>query len=150
MIFTHPPTSKSSSPLNNPLLSVPKAPITIYMIVIFMFHSFFQFPSKVQVLILISTFFQFSSVVNFASSLFLLFIIISCALLAVIRLFVRMSKSHRSLCVSFSWTNPWLCIYHLFEWSHLNFLCISQWITLPTLSFLVLFSFCAFAYYVTE
>ena len=42
MVSTHPPTSKSSSPFNNPLVSVPKAPITIGIIVTFMFYSFFN------------------------------------------------------------------------------------------------------------
>ena len=36
-----------------------------------------------------------------------------------------------------------LCMYHLFVWSYLNFLHISKWITLPTQSCLVLYSFCA-------
>ena len=36
-----------------------------------------------------------------------------------------------------------LCIYYLFVWPNLNFLHISQWITLPTQSCLVLYSFCA-------
>ena len=54
-----------------------------------------------------------------------------------------MSKSRRSLCVSFSRTDAGLCIYHLFERSNLNFLHISEWITLPTQSCLVLYSFCA-------
>ena len=54
-----------------------------------------------------------------------------------------MSKSHRSLCVSFSRTGAGLCIYHLLAWSNLNFLHISQWITLPTQSCLALYSFCA-------
>ena len=54
-----------------------------------------------------------------------------------------MSKSYRSLCVLFSRTGAGLCIYHLFVWSNLNFLHISQWITLPTQSCLVLYSFCA-------
>ena len=54
-----------------------------------------------------------------------------------------MSKSCRSLCVSFSWTDAELCIYHLFVWSNLKFLHISLWITLPTKSCLVLYSFCA-------
>ena len=83
MVSTQPPTSKSSRPLNNPLVTVPKAPITIGIIVTFMFHVFFLFPSKVEVLILHFTFFQFYSVVsrdskvdNFVSSLFLLIIII--------------------------------------------------------------------------
>ena len=77
MVSTRPPTSKSSSPFGNPLVTVPKAPITIGIIVTGMFHSFFQFPSKVEVLILLFTFFQFyyvvswdSEVDSFASSLF--------------------------------------------------------------------------------
>ena len=80
MISTRPPTSKSSSPLSNPLVSVPNAPITIGIFVTCMFHSFFQFPIKVEVLILLFTFFQFYSVVRrdskvdyFASSLFFFF-----------------------------------------------------------------------------
>ena len=79
MVSTHPPTSKYSSTFNNPLVTVPKAPITIGIIVTFIFHFFFQFPSKVDVLILLFIFFQFYSVVSrnrklhsFASSFFLL------------------------------------------------------------------------------
>ena len=52
-------------------------------------------------------------------------------------------KSHRSLCVSFSRTGAGLCIYHLLVRSNLNFVHISQWITLPTQSCLALYSFCA-------
>ena len=77
MVSTSPSTSKSSSPFCNPLVTVPNAPITIGIIVTCMFHSFFQFSSKVEVLILLFTFFQFYSVVSrdskvdyFASSLF--------------------------------------------------------------------------------
>ena len=40
MISTRPPTSKSSRPFNNPLYTVPNAPITIGIIVTFRFHSF--------------------------------------------------------------------------------------------------------------
>ena len=86
-VSTRPPSSKSSSPFSNPLVTVPNAPITIGIIVIFLFHSFFQFSSKVEVLIFLFTFFQFYSVVspdNFANSLFLLIIIWS-GLLAEIR-----------------------------------------------------------------
>ena len=50
MVASSPPTSKSNSPFNNPLFTVPKEPITIGIIVTFMF---FQFPSKVEILILI-------------------------------------------------------------------------------------------------
>ena len=41
MVSTRPPTSKSSRPFNNPLVTVPKAPITIGIIVTFIFHRFF-------------------------------------------------------------------------------------------------------------
>ena len=54
-----------------------------------------------------------------------------------------MLKSHWSLCMSFSRTGAGLCIYHLLVWSILNFLHISQRITLPTQSCLALYSFCA-------
>ena len=40
MVSTRPRTSKSSSPFNNLLVTVPKATITIGMIVTIMFHSF--------------------------------------------------------------------------------------------------------------
>ena len=93
MVYTLSPAFKSSSPFNNPLDAVPKAPITIGKIFTVMFHSFFQFPSKVEILILLFTLFQIYSVVsqvskvdNFASSLFfLLLIIIRSGLLAEIR-----------------------------------------------------------------
>ena len=42
MVSTRPPTSKSSRPFKNPLVTVPKAPITIGIIVTFMFQSFFN------------------------------------------------------------------------------------------------------------
>ena len=50
---------KSSSPCTNHLMTELRAPITIGIIVTFMFHSFCQFPSKVQVLIPLFGFFQF-------------------------------------------------------------------------------------------
>ena len=91
IVSTHPPNSKSSRPFNNPLVIVPNAPITIGTIVTFMFHSFFQFSSKVEVLILLFTFLQIYSVVrrdskvdNFTDSLFFL-IIMRSGLLAAIR-----------------------------------------------------------------
>ena len=54
---------------------------------------------------------------------------------------VCISKSQRSLYVPFSWTDSGLC--NLLVWSDLNFLQNSHWITLPTQSCLVLYSFCA-------
>ena len=74
MVSTHPPTSKSFSPFNSPLVTVPNGPITIGITVTFMFHIFFKFPSKVEVLILLFTFYfvvsRYSKVYNFASSFF--------------------------------------------------------------------------------
>ena len=77
MLSTRPLISASSSPFINPLVTVTKAPITIDINVTFMFHIFFQFPSKIEEIIFLFTFFQFYSVVtqdskvhNFASSLF--------------------------------------------------------------------------------
>ena len=63
-VSTGPLTSKSYSLFNNPLVNVPKAPITIGIIVTFMFHRFFLFPSKVQVLILLFTIFQLYFVIR--------------------------------------------------------------------------------------
>ena len=40
MVSTRPPTSKSSSLFNRPLVTVLNAPITIGIIVTFMFHGF--------------------------------------------------------------------------------------------------------------
>ena len=42
MVSTRLPASKSSSPFNNPLVTVLKSPTTIGTIVTFMFHSFFN------------------------------------------------------------------------------------------------------------
>ena len=149
MVSTCPPASKSSSPFNNPLVTVLIASITNGTIVTFMFYSFFNSLARSRYLSFFSHSFSFilwsagtAKSTIFQILFFFLVIIIRSGLLAEIRWSVCMSKSHRSLCVSFSWTAAWLCIYHLFVWSNLNFLHISQWITLPTQSYLVLYSFC--------
>ena len=77
------------------------------------------------------------------STILQFFMHIRSGLLGEIRWSVCMSKSPRSLCMLFSRTGAWLCIYHLLVWSNLNFLHISLCITLPTQSCLVLYSFCA-------
>ena len=123
MISTQPLTSKFYRPFNNPSVTVPKAPITIGIIVTFMFQSFFSSLARSRYLSLFFTFFQFLSVVsrdskidNFADflSFFFLLIIIRSGLLAEIRWSVCMTKSHWSLCVSR--TGAGLCIYHLLAW----------------------------------
>ena len=59
MVFTRPPTSKSSRLFNNPLVTVPKAPITIGIIVTFMFHSFFNSLARSRYLSFFSHSFSF-------------------------------------------------------------------------------------------
>ena len=143
MVPTRPPIFKSPSPFNNPLLTVPKALITIGIIVTSMFHSFFNFLIRSRYLFS----FHFPSVLfcgqpgqqspqfyKLSSFVVDYYKVWSSGRDLVI---VCMSKSHRSLCVSFSRTDARLCIYHLFVWSNFNFLHISQWITLPTQSCLV-------------
>ena len=80
MVSTCPLTYKSSSPFNNHLVTVPKAPITIGIIVIFMFHSFFNSQARSRYLSFFSHSFSFvvvsqdSRLDNFANSLFIYFI----------------------------------------------------------------------------
>ena len=148
MVSTRPPTSKSASPFNNPLVTVPKAPIAIGIIVTFMFHSFFNSLARSRYLSFFSHSFSFilrsaGTAKSTILQIFFLLLIIIQIVLAESRWSVCISKSHRSLCVSFSRTDAGLCIYHLFVWSNLNFFHIFQWITLPTQSCLVLYSFCA-------
>ena len=62
MVSTRLPTSKSSRTFNNPLVTVPKAPITFGIIVTFMFHSFFSSLARSWYLSPFSHSFQFYSV----------------------------------------------------------------------------------------
>ena len=59
IVSTRPPTSYASRPFNNPLIIVPKAPITIGTIVTFMFHSFFNSLSRSRYLYFFSHSFSF-------------------------------------------------------------------------------------------
>ena len=59
MVSTRPPTSKSSRLFNNPLVTMPKAPITIGIIVTFMFHSCFTSLARSRHLCLFSHSFSF-------------------------------------------------------------------------------------------
>ena len=121
LVSTRPPTSKSSSYFNNLLATVPKAPITIDIIVTFMFHSFFNSLERSRYLSFFSHSFSFilwsaETAKSTILQIFFLFfkIIIRSGLLAKIKCTVCMSESHRSLCVSFSRRDAGLCKYHLF------------------------------------
>ena len=86
MVSTHPPTSKSSCPFNNPLVTVPSAPITIGIIVTYTFHSFFNSLARSKYLSFFSRSFSFilwsagtakSTILHILFFFFLLIIIIS-------------------------------------------------------------------------
>ena len=121
--------SKSSGPCTNPLVTVPRAPITIGNIVTFMFHSFFNFLARSRYLSLFSLSFNFILWSDRTAKFTILQVL---SFLLIIRWSVYISKSQRSLCVSFSRKDSGLCIYLLFIWSNFNFLRNSQLITLPT------------------
>ena len=59
IVSTRPLTSKSSRPFNNPLVIVLNAPITIGIIVTFMFHSFFNSLARLRYLSFFSLSFRF-------------------------------------------------------------------------------------------
>ena len=59
IVSTRPPTSKSFRPFNNPVVTVPNAPITIGTIIIFTFHSFFSSLARSRYLSFFSLSFRF-------------------------------------------------------------------------------------------
>ena len=145
--------------LNNPLVTVPKAAITIGISAIFMFHSFFQLSNKVEVLILLFTFFQFDSLVsqdskvdNFANFLF-------CWLLEC--LVFRSWLDDPFVCkrpYEFMWViflNSWWVVHipfvHMAKFKFLAHFPVDH-LAHPVVSCLILLlcSFVAFAYYVID
>ena len=128
MVSTRPFIFKSSRPHTNPLMTVSSAPITIGSTVTLMFHSFFfsslARSSYLSLFSLSFTFTQWSaetaeSTIRQVSFFLFFFLTITMSnRLAEIRCSICISKSQRSLCVSFSRTDSVLCIYHLFVWSN--------------------------------
>ena len=59
IVSTRPPTSKSSGLFNNALVTVPKTPITIGIIVTFLFYNFFKFLAKSRYLSFFTISFSF-------------------------------------------------------------------------------------------
>ena len=131
-------------------MTVLSTPLTIGITVTFMFHSFSSSEARSWYLSHALLSFSFTlcrsrttKSINRQILFFVLLIVTRAGLLTEIRLSVCISKSQRSLCVSFSKTNSWLCKCHFFVWSKLNFLHNYQWITYLTLSCLVLYPLCA-------
>ena len=129
------------------LVTVPWAPIGI--IVTFMFCGIFlnSFPKLKHWSLLSHSFNSTLWVAGTAKGSILqvlsfLLIIMRSGCQAEIRWSVCISKSQRSMCVSYSRTDSWFCMYHLFVWSNFNFWHNSLWITLPTRSCLVAYFFC--------
>ena len=134
IVSTRLPTSKSSRPFNNPLVTVPNVPITISTIVTFLFHGFFNSLARSTYLSFFSLSFTFilwsagTAKSTILQILFFLLIIIRSGLLARIRWSVCMLKSHRSLCESFSRTLLLLLLLLLLYYSlGVLFICVSRW-----------------------
>ena len=149
IVFTRPLISKSSSSCTNPLVTVPKAPITIGITVTFTFHNFFNSLTRPRYLFFFLLSFNFTLwLARTAKSTIQLVLFFFSWLFLGLIVGPRFSdpfcilKSQRSLYVSFFKTNSGLWIYHLFVRSNFNFLLNSEWITLPTQSCLVLCSLC--------
>ena len=148
-VSTRSVVSMSFSPCIIPLLIVPRAQITICIIVTFMFHRFFNSLEILRYISFFSLSYNFtlwsaeitkSTIWQVLS--FWLIIIRSCRL-AEIRWFACISKPQMSLCVSFSMIDSGLRIHHLFVMKIFNFLHIFQGVTFPAQSCLVLYSSCA-------
>ena len=142
MVSIRPPVSSSFSPLFKILGSVPSAPLTIGITVTIMFHSVLSSLTRSKYLSLFSVFLNFHSMLRWdgkihytAGSLFLLRIITRFRFLTRIRWSVCLLKSLRILWMDFS---SW--VIYLVISPDFNFLYNSQWITLLTLSYLVLYS----------
>ena len=113
-----------------------------------MFHNFFNYLSRSRYLSFFSLSLKFilwsagtAKSTTASSFFFFCWLLKGYGLLTEIRWSVCMSKSQRSLCVTFSRTDTGLFTYHLFVWSNLNFLHNSMWLNFPTQSCLVLYSF---------
>ena len=130
------PTSKSSSPFNNPLVTVPNTPITIGIIVTRMFHSFFNSLARSRYLSFFSHSFSFilwsagTAKSTMLQILLFLLIIIRSGLLGETR-YVCQSLIGVYVCYFLGQVlgcANTICLYGQI----LNFLHIFQWITLPT------------------
>ena len=135
MISTRFLMSTSANPCTNPLITVPRAIITIGITINFMFHSFFTSLARSRYLSLFSPSFNFTlwsartAKSTIRQVLCFLLTISRSGCLAEIRWSVCISNSRRIFCISFSRTDSGLYRNLLFAWSNSNFLYSSQWLT---------------------
>ena len=122
MIFTRLPTSNSSSPFSNPLVTVPNAPITIGIIVTCMFHCFFNSLARSRYLSFFSHFFQFYCVVSRDMNIIIIIIIL---------LMVRFSCLCKLLFFGVFFADVWVAACLLISAGHF-------WVFKPILSILQL------------
>ena len=94
MVSTRPPTSMSSSPFRNPLVTVPSALIAIGIIVTFMFHSIFNSLPRSRYLSFFSHFFSFilwsagTAMSTILQVLFFVFVLFFCCFFCFVFIFV--------------------------------------------------------------
>ena len=99
----------STRPFNNHFVTVPKAPITIDIIVTFMFHRFFNFLARSRYISFISFSFNFilwaagTAKATIVQVPYFLLIIIRSGFLTEIKLYISRSKCHRSLSQDICW-----------------------------------------------
>ena len=114
MVSTYLFISKSSSPCNNPLVTIPSILITIGITITFIFHCFFSSLARSRYLSLFLLSFSFTqwSARMANSTIQQVPFFYWCS--------VCISKSQRIFCVSFCRTDSGLCIHHLLVWLNLN------------------------------
>ena len=142
MVSTRQRISKFACPCTNHWVTVPSTLITIGITVTFMLHSFFRSLRRFRYFSLSFSFTLWSAGTSKSTIRLVLFFLLSISWsgrLVEIGWTVYISKSRRTLCVSFSRTDSGLCTYHLFVGSNLNFLLNFYWITFPIQSCLVLY-----------
>ena len=125
MVSTRPPTSKSSSPFSNPLVTVPKALITIGIIVTFIFQSFFNSLARSRYLSFFSHSFSFilwsagTAKFTILQILFVFFFFFFCFFFFFLLIIIRsrlLAENRLSVC------SP-IIIYYLFR----SIIIISYW-----------------------
>ena len=138
--------SNSSNLLSKLLRTVPSAPSTFGITILLIFHSFLTslVMSKYFFIFLLSFILTLFSCFSSVFSL-LFFLLINCRSdrLAGIKRSVCYSKSQKVLRISFSSTDSGLGIYHLVVLSKFSLLHNFQWLSFPTQSSIVRYSFCA-------